>query len=171
MATSPTRVELILPDGRRWQAPDDTFAQEKIADAEAPQEKPAARLRQLKDLANRFRVHEIWKPDNSRIELRLLIQPVYRYADPAHEIQDGAIFIFAHGTNPEAILFIEATGKSLAEARWNYSFVRSTSAELHVELDEREVWSCLRADGTNQGPGKTHWGFNLPIEATPVEGN
>jgi hypothetical protein len=171
MATSPERVELILPDGRRWQAPDDAFEQKKIAEAEAPQEKPAARLRQLKDLAKRFRVHEIWKPDNSRIELRLLIQPVYRYADPAREIQDGAIFIFAHGTNPETILLIEATGKSPGEARWNYSVVRSTSAELHVELDEREVWSCLRADGTNQGPRKTYWGFNVPIEATPAGGN
>jgi hypothetical protein len=170
MATSLKRVELILPDGRRWQAPDDAFEQAQIAGAEAPKEKPAARLRQLKDLARRFRAHELWKPDNSRIELRLLVQPVYRYTDPARDVQDGAVFIFAHGTNPETILFIEAQGKSLTEARWNYSVVRSTSAELHIELDEQEVWSCPRADGTNQGPGKTHWGFALPMEAAPVEG-
>ena len=167
MATSPERVELILPDGRQWQAPEKAFEQSPIAEAESPKEKPAVRLRQLKELARRFRVHEIWTQDNSRIELRLLAQPVYRYAEPAREIQDGAVFIFAHGTNPETMLFIEGVGKSLTEARWNYSVVRSTSAELHVELDEHEVWSCQRFDGTNQGPGKTHWVFALPMEDAP----
>jgi len=170
MVTSPKRVELTLPDGRRWQPPSDAFGQALIADAEAPKEKRSARLRQQKHLAGRFRAHELWKPDNSRLDLRLLIQPVYRYSDPVGDIQDGAVFIFANGTNPEAILFIEALGKSLTEARWNYSVVRSSSAQLHVELDEREVWSCPRADDTNTGPAKSHWIFSLPMDAAPIEG-
>jgi hypothetical protein len=168
MVTSREKVELILPDGQRWQPPDDAFNHLLIPDAEAPKEKPSARLRQLKVLAGRFRAHELWKAE--RRDLRLLIQPVYRYGDPVGDIQDGAVFIFAHGTNPEAILLVEALGKSLTEARWNYSVVRSSSAELHVELDEREVWSCPGADGTNTGPAKGHWIFALPLEAAPIEG-
>ena len=48
------------------------------ADAKEP-----GRLRQIKEIARRFTAHEFWDPDNSRFELRLLVQPVHRYRDAA----------------------------------------------------------------------------------------
>ena len=80
----------------------DTFA--PLAAAPPPAAKEAARLRQIKEIARRFTAHEFWDPENSRFELRLLVQPVHRYRDAAGEIQDGAMFVLAHGTNPEAML-------------------------------------------------------------------
>ena len=60
-------------------------------------------------------------------------------------MHDGAVFAFVHGTNPEGLLLIDATGNSLGSAGWEYALLRSADAELHIELDGREVWTCDRA--------------------------
>ena len=130
-----------------------------IADAPAPEAKETQRLRQARELARRFTAHEFWDPDNSRSELRLLAQPVHRYSDDKQELQDGAAFVIAHGTNPEVVLLIEALGKDLKTARWHYSLARLGSAEMHVELDGKEVWKCGRAPGVVGSPSDPYWLF------------
>ena len=130
-----------------------------IADAPPPEAKETQRLRQARELARRFNAHEFWDPDNSRSELRLLAQPVHRYSDEKQELQDGAAFVIAHGTNPEVVLLIEALGKDLKTARWHYSLARLGSAEIHVELDGKEVWKCGRAPGVVGSPSDPYWLF------------
>jgi len=130
-----------------------------VKDAPAPEAKEAQRLRQARALARRFTAHEFWDPDNSRFELRLLAQPVHRYSDAKQEVQDGAAFVIAHGTNPEVILLMEALGKDLETARWHYSLARLGSAEIHVELDGKEVWKCGRAPGVVGSPSDPYWLF------------
>ena len=130
-----------------------------IADAPAPEAKETQQLRQARELARRFTAHEFWDPDNSRSELRLLAQPVHRYSDEQQELRDGAAFMIAHGTNPEVILLIEAIGKDLKTARWHYSLARLGSAEMHVELDGKEVWKCSRAPGVVGSPSDPYWLF------------
>ncbi|HUY89753.1 MAG TPA: hypothetical protein VMV10_13550 [Pirellulales bacterium] len=134
----------------------------QIPDAPAPSETPARRLRQMKELARRFTAHEIW---GSRIELRLLVQPVHRYDDRPSKIVDGAVFVVAHDTNPEAVLLLDALGASPAEARWHYSLMRSGHAEIHVEFDEKEVWTCPLARVDAIGPTAAYSSFRLPVEA------
>jgi hypothetical protein len=165
--TSPRHVVLVPPESGRWEPPHAPLVPTPIGDAPPPAEKEPARLRQLKDLARRFTAHEFWDPDNSRFELRLLVQPVHRYADPAAEIQDGAAFIIAHGTNPEAVLLIEALGPSIDAASWHYSLARSSHAELHVELDGKEIWVSRRASGVNNGATRPYWLFVSPVESVP----
>ena len=41
-------------------------------------------------------------------DLRLLSQPLYRYEKTEGDLVDGALFAFTLGTDPEALLFIEA---------------------------------------------------------------
>ena len=161
------RLVLTTTDGRRWTPPQQAPEFAAIADAPAPAEARPARLRQLKDLARRFTAHEFWDPNNSRFELRVLPQPVHRYHDPAEQIQEGGVFVVAHGTNPEAVLLVEARGASLAEARWQYALVRSSSAEVRVELDGREVWSVSRVPNIGGGPTETYWLFLTATEAAP----
>ena len=163
--TAPRHVVLTVPEVGRWQPPIGTIDFQLIADAPPPDEKSAARLRQIKELARRFSAHEFWDPNNSRFELRVLPQPVLRYSDPAAEIQDGAAFIVAHGTNPETVLLIEAQGATLEAARWRFALARSSHAEAHVELDGHEVWKCDRTNSSNTGPTQSYWLFTSPIEA------
>ncbi|HEV3340865.1 MAG TPA: hypothetical protein VG125_10930 [Pirellulales bacterium] len=164
--TSSRPVKLALPGGGVWQPAEVEFASRAIPDAPAPDEKASIRLRQSKEQARRFTAHEFWDPNNSRFELRLLVQPVHRYSDSSAGIQDGAAFIIAHGTNPETVLLIEALGPSVKEARWHFALARSSNAEAHVELDGQEVWKCDRSDETNNGPTRTYWLFTSPVEKT-----
>jgi hypothetical protein len=99
-------------------------------------EKPAAtekqRLIQLRALARRFNVSE--KLGDDVATLRFLPQPIDRYEDKKHGIIDGALFAFAYGTNPEAILALECD-----EEGWRYALARMAWAEVVVERDGKEV--------------------------------
>lgn len=103
------------------------------------------RLLQMKEISRRFEAHEFWDPNNSRFELRLLAQPLHRYADEDRGVVDGSVFAFTNGTNPEVLLLVEAKkdGEALA---WNYSLARLGHAEMHVTLDGHEIWTVARVD-------------------------
>lgn len=134
--------------GWRWSPREPGFISQPVTKAPPPAGKKVVRLRQMKELARRFTAHEYWDPDNQRSELRLLTRPVYRYSDPKSGILDGGIFAFTHGgTNPEAMLLIEAHGEHADEATWHFGFVRLGHAELHAELDGREVWKQSKLRG------------------------
>jgi len=150
------------PDGRRWQPPDGKIARTALAGAEPPVANRPGRLRQLRSLARRFTAHESGDADHLRTELRTLAQPVRRYDDADGGIQDGAIFIFAHGTNPEAILLVEALGTTVDESRWHYSLFPTTSADLHVEVDGKDIWMRSGAPGIVGNPTDDYWLFSLP---------
>lgn len=160
--TSTSKVSLKTPVATRWTPEETQIQPQKVPEAEPPATREAQRLRQLKDLARRFTAHEFWDPDNSRFELRLLVQPVHRYKDPEAGLQDGAVFVIAHGTNPEVLLLIEALGKSVEEARWHCGFARLGSAEMHVELDGKEMWKVDRAANVVGKPTDPYWLFLSP---------
>jgi len=152
---------------QEWQPAKSQIVPQVLPDPDAPDERESVRLRQLKEQARRFTAHEFWDPDNSRFELRLLVQPVHRYHDEKAKLWDGAIFVLAHGTNPEVLVLIEALGESLDKSRWHCSFARLGSAELHVEIDGREVWKQDRAPGVVGRPSDPFWLFLTRVEATP----
>jgi hypothetical protein len=160
--TSSEKIKLKTTSAAKWQPESLQLRPQAIPEAPPPAAKEAQRLRQIKDLARRFEAHEFWDPDNSRFELRLLVQPVLRYSDSKASIHDGAIFVLAHGTNPEALVFIEAIGKSLDEARWHCGFARLGSAEIHVELDGKDIWKVERAAGIVGAPSDPYWLFSSP---------
>ena len=162
--TGSSLVTMKTPVAAAWSPAETQIAPAAIPQAQAPLDREQRRTRQLKELARRFTAHEFWDPDNSRFELRLLEQPVHRYKDTDAGIQDGAAFVVAHGTNPEVILLIEALGETLDSARWHYSLARLGSAELHVELDGKEVWKQGRTPGIVGQPIDPYWLFVTPVE-------
>jgi hypothetical protein len=147
---------------RKWEPARPQIEFVPLANAPPPAAKDTLRLRQLKEIARRFTAHEFWDPDNSRFELRLLVQPVHRYSDPKAEIQDGALFVFAHGTNPEALLLVEAVGPTVDKAKWQFGWVRTSNAETHAELDSKEVWTQPRVKGGSTRPADPYFVFSLP---------
>jgi hypothetical protein len=115
-----------------------------LAKAPAPAPQPTARLRQMREIAARCTAYEFWDPDNQRSELRLIRQPLRRYDDPQAGLLDGALFLFCHGTNPEVVLLVEAAGKDGSPTTWQYGIQRLGHAEMHLNLDGREIWQCGR---------------------------
>jgi hypothetical protein len=117
-----------------------------LPDAPAPADTPGARLRQMKVITDRFKVTMTgWKADKSdREELRLLPKPLYREelgeaTGPEPGWIDGGVFGYVQGTDPEAILLLEAVNQK-GRPRWQYAFARATSGGLEARLDKTVVW-------------------------------
>src|SRR5215210_4623272 len=101
----------------------------------------------MRSLAERFRVTMTgWKADRSdREEMRLLSRPIYRYeltdGKAAHpELVDGAVFAFVQGTDPEAVLLLEAVRRG-DRTGWQYAFGRATAGGLEARLGPSVVWT------------------------------
>jgi hypothetical protein len=137
-----------------WTPPRPGIEWKSFPDAPAPADRAAARARQIKDLAQKFTAHEFWDPNNSRYELRLLIQPVHKYSDADSGLLDGAIFMLCHETNPETALLIEAV-KEAGQSKFRYALARLGHAELHVEIADKEVWRQERV--ANTSPRESYW--------------
>lgn len=140
--TSPELIQLTGPIGKRWTPKKSHFELKDVPDSPEVSDRPVVRLRQMKEISRRIEAHEFWEPNNSRFELRLLVQPVHRYQDESAKVIDGTVFVLAHGTNPEVIVQIEAHASE--PPRWQYSFVRLAGGELHVSFDNKEVWTAPR---------------------------
>jgi len=145
---SPDLIHAEWPDGHQWTARQPGVAFQNVPDAPAPGETPAARLRQMKEFARQFTASFDFNQQNKQ-ELRLLAQPLYRYADPEAAVLDGAVFTAAiNGTNPTAMFLIE-----LQEERerpvWRFGIAAMTDGAVTVNFDGHEVWSkpALHAPG------------------------
>jgi len=123
-----------------------------LPDAPEPADTPAARLRQMKSIAGRFTARLIPRDGSSEI-LRLLPRQLYRYdlkalkgTDPP--LEDGAVFAFAMGTDPEVVLLLELV-KSDGRTAWQYAFARATTGTVDASLGDEVVWSVPAAFGPN----------------------
>jgi hypothetical protein len=105
---------------------------------------PSERLSELRMLAQEFSaVTE--SQDLRRWELRLLPQPLYRYESTDPDVVDGALFGFvtSAGTDPEALLVIEARKPSrTADPIWHYAIARFTDQQLTVRHKGKDVFSA-----------------------------
>lgn len=134
-----------IPPDWAWEPAGPGLVRLPIPTAPAPARDEVLRLRQMKEQARRFGASEFFAPTKQaaigRYELRLLPQPVLRYAAPGSGVIDGAIFFLAYGTNPEVAIQIEASGEGSSAPIWSYGLARIARAELHVTLDNGEVWT------------------------------
>lgn len=133
-------------------------------DAPVPADDRATRLRQMKSLAGRFTARlPPLKVDGGNPEvLRMLARPLYHYElkdsqDASLILRDGAMFAFVMGTDPEAVLLLEAVERE-GKAVWQYGVARATAYPVEVSLGEAVVWS---AEG---GPNPT----NLMQTSRPI---
>jgi hypothetical protein len=110
---------------------------ESVPKATAPAATPAARLRQMRELAGDFTV-EREHPEQGKGFMRLLPQPIYRYASPDMNVADGALFVFVEGTDPEAYLLIEARGGG--DPQWEFAFARMNIVKFTGAYKGQPVW-------------------------------
>ncbi|MEK6257410.1 MAG: hypothetical protein AABP62_02225 [Planctomycetota bacterium] len=95
-----------------WEPTEPGVKFEILDDLGAPAATEALRLAQMRRAAREFRFIDNWgentKTPKSEWELRLMPAPLLRYSSATDKIIDGALFAFAQGTNPEALVLIEA---------------------------------------------------------------
>jgi hypothetical protein len=143
-------------------------AQKFTALPEAPRAAKGAvqRLVQLKAQAARFSAEDDFRTHPSdheinRYQLRMMAKPVYRYHDAERRINDGAVFAFVHGTDPELLLILEHRGDG-DRAEWYYSLVPMTCWAVKAKLDGREIWSVPERYGKTTPRGRYHVWIHRP---------
>jgi hypothetical protein len=115
-----------------------------IEGAPAPAATAAQRLGQMRALAREFSA-TTRDASGNRYTLRLLSQPLYRYESTDPAVLDGALFAFvtSAGTDPEALLVIEAKKpQGGATPVWHRALGRFTDLELSVHHKGNEVFAA-----------------------------
>lgn len=137
-ATSDRRIKLAARTGQVWTPKASDLRFQPLPGAPPPADAAAQRLRQMKAFIQKFTAHELFS--DGRHEMRILPAAVHRYEDQDTGLIDGAVFLIAIGTHPEATLFLEAI-RSDGEARpiWKFAVGRSGAAEMVVNYDDKEV--------------------------------
>ncbi len=128
-------------EGLRWTPRKAGVSFREIPDAPAPAAREPERMRQMKELLKRFSATEYWDVTRQDYVLRPLPHPIDRYADQDSGLVDGAIFIFANGTNPEVLVLIEARREASGATKWSYAAAPLTTAAPTLRLDKKDVWT------------------------------
>jgi hypothetical protein len=154
-------------DGKSvWTPTDPGVTYRELAGAPVPAESAPKRLRQMKTLAGKFGATYTEGANIKPVDLRLLIWPVFRFETGDDQRgPDGAAFAFVNGTNPMALLLLEA--RPVGESRkYYYAFARLGSGPVAARYDEKEVFSVKQYDW-RRDPKQTF--FALPRQPVPKE--
>ena len=129
---------------------------------EAPADTEARRLIQMRAIARRFDA----RIGTTQIEaLRLMAQPLYRYAKGQPEILDGAIFSFAQGTNPEILLLLEVATTN-GKSSWRHALARMTGSQGEVRYNKNVIWR-MESGGVGQ-PNRAYYNHYVgPVPGSP----
>jgi hypothetical protein len=142
------RADVTWGRDYRWRLREPAFRWSPLASATAPREQPRARLSQMKALAREFSGKTEYTPTDSQQEMRLLASPLYQYAAPDQNVVDGTVFgLTSNGTNPDALLLIEALGEAEGESNWRFGIVGLTGDTAEVVHAGKKVWSKEYSDG------------------------
>ena len=150
-------VRVRSPAGWSW-SPDKTGLQ-WLPIADAPGDSQRQRLRQMKEIAERFDVSTTERMQRS--QLRLMIQPLHRYSDEDQGLIDGALFSYASGTNPETVLILECR-TTAGGSEWHAAFVRFGANICQARQDDKVVWECAAVKSWN--PKEPYFSQFGPVE-------
>lgn len=114
-----------------------------------PAKSKPLRLGQMRKLARRFRGEDDLTAKSS--VLRLMPNPMVRYADKENKVIDGALFAMVQGTDPELLIQIEAREDEGQNSEYWWALAAMTSARLEGYLDGNRVWSKPRSGGSPTG--------------------
>jgi hypothetical protein len=145
-ALDPEKLLVTRPGALNEWKPQAGLERKELPDAGVPAATAAARLVQMKRLAQEFTGHEE-DEEGKRWDLRILPAPLYRYPTAKTGVVDGALFTLVSnaGTDPEVLLLIEAREEG-GKLRWEYACGRFSDRDLHVLRKEKEIWSSIRSD-------------------------
>lgn len=111
-----------------------------VPDAPTPAANPPARLRQMRALAEEFSATDDFL-GRGWTRLRLMPKPWHRYGKAGSGVDDGALFVFSIGTEPEVALLLESRPDPAGTLRWEYALAPMTSFEVRASWKDKPVWS------------------------------
>ena len=127
-------------DGKLWSSGPSQVEFQAVPDAPLVKPTMTERAVQMKAFCQTFSA-SIADPEAGRQELRVLPKPVYRYSQPEEGVLDGAIFVFARGTNPEMLLVFEARQTQVGNVAWMYAPARYTGRQAEMSCPGGRTWS------------------------------
>jgi hypothetical protein len=71
----------------------------------------------------------------------MMPQPILQYADKEKGVIEGALFVWAHGTNVEILMFLEARQGEDGDKHWACGFSRLSGANLNVDYNGQDFWN------------------------------
>lgn len=140
-SASPELMKVEWHSGGRYATRKPGLTWNALPNAPDPATTRPARLRQMKELADRF--SGTLKVDYLKTseELRRLATPLYRYENESATQADGAAFAFTdHGTATATVLIIELRKRDKGELVWEYGLVCFSDCRLAFRLDDKEIW-------------------------------
>ena len=150
--------------------PEAGLERKELADAPAPAATPAARLVQMRKLAQEF-VGDSVDDKGKHWDLRLLPSPLYRYPEAKTGVIDGAIFtlVSTAGTDPEVVLLLEAR-EADGKLRWECACGRFSDRSLYMKRNDKEVWSSVRGETNTFLHDSQHLFRFYPDKVVSLEG-
>jgi hypothetical protein len=124
-----------------WKPRAAPFTWLKLPD-EAPHATQNIRRRQFRQVAEKFSASEDWQGQTS--QLRLMPRPILEYEDKEKGVIEGEVFVWAHGTNVEILMFLEARQGEDGAKNWVAGFRRVSGADLHVDYKGQDFWNDVR---------------------------
>jgi hypothetical protein len=110
-----------------------------LPEAPAPAAGKPQRLLQMREFAKACAATKRER-DGNLTELRLLTQPVHRYAALEDGLIDGAIFTMVQGTDPELFLLLEARDFR-GKQQWHLAATRMNSVAFDLRYKDKSIWS------------------------------
>jgi hypothetical protein len=136
------RFQATTADGQSvWASSRAGIEMKPAPDAPAPAKTDRQRLTQMNAIAREYTAIDDFENKQSRWELRLLAKPIYRYAAADQGILDGALYAFAHGTDPEVFALIEAR-ETANGAAWQIGMAPMTAYAVEVSRKDKPVWNA-----------------------------
>jgi hypothetical protein len=152
LSTSPLIAKSV--DGRVWNPSKGGVSFNPVPDSAKSAETAERRLRQMRELAEGFSAEHFYRGKTWN-KLRLLTKPFARYGKPGSNVEDGALFCFALGTDPEVLLMLESRpGKDGRE--WQYAFAPMTGFALNAFWKGTKIWTKpAEGNGSARNPSNT----------------
>jgi hypothetical protein len=158
-AASPLVLKRKVDESIPWQPREAGVSFQPVPNAPPPAATRVLRLTQMKELARRFKATEDFRvragdKETTQYELRVLPNAVYRYPEKT-AVEDGAVFAFVHGTDPEVVLLLEAT-----DDKWQFACAPLTCWAVQMNYDDKPVWSVEEQLQKSTKDTPYHiWGF------------
>jgi len=122
-----------------------------LENAAAPEATEGKRLTQMRSMLRPFTA-SVQDNVNGSQPLRLLPQPLVRYAQPERGVLDGALFAFVLSTNPELLLVVEAQTMD-DKQQWMYSIARFTGRQTELRFGDQQIWTTADLPSTKDPKG------------------
>jgi hypothetical protein len=97
----------------------------------------------MRALAEEFKAEDDFGAGGNIVALRLLTTPVARFGKPGSTPEDGGLFAFVVGTDPEVFVFLEIRPGSNG-LEWQYACAPMSCWPLKVSHKGQLVWEVPR---------------------------